>query len=706
MQKAAYGAFIHDTPFQKDKKSVSTDDSTLKELINAINNSAGEGSFSIGVFGKWGQGKTNLLMRLQEGLGAERKNTIIEFNPWKAASADKILEDFFETLSKSLKPYSSSAASQLKKYAQKTLGRSKELTFHATEALLDEIIPDSPLSERYNEINESIRLTGRRYIVFIDDVDRLSGAEIAQVFRIIRNTASFNNVFFVVAMDHHYVVEALANTKLFTKETEYLKKIFQFVIPLPPRPPMVYVEEFEKLLLEDNWSEKERENLLEGLIMLRDVAKVSSELSIHVLFEHYVDNFRDVKRLVNSFKISYRLIGDSVYFLDLLMLELLKNRHYSVYECILNRKLITQNQQDYQYWNVHSINWEKLKSQFNIHEIDSQIVFDTVKFILTKNDKKPTSQFARVNNYFLYASFQLFNLISPKLFRDLIGQDMTMIKLTFDNWIQDGKSDSLYEILDQYDTFESKEEYLKILRVYLMPGQKDGSFTNRAIHLIKDRAKYLTLFESEQDFRKELELILNDGKLGKYSRAQLAHDLLQELIYSDKSENVFTKNHLQRIIYNLFSAYLNEHLGYSHEAADFHLLNLDSRGKDRRVQLYSLANDALLRHLHSSQQNMEAYLRSIIRSHSLPNIDGEFALAPFTPDIFGSWEKFEESLKKYTVDDPDLKRLYNHTIAGIEAYKSGRDRFVVSDKSEQRWLLHHLRDNDQYSKLLPNDKDK
>lgn len=75
--------------------------------------------------------------------------------------------------------------------------------------------------------------------VFIDDLDQLSTNEIFEVFRLIRNTASFPNLIYFVAFDRSYTVKMLSEK--YQDAEKYIDKIFQLEIPLPyPDASMIY----------------------------------------------------------------------------------------------------------------------------------------------------------------------------------------------------------------------------------------------------------------------------------------------------------------------------------------------------------------------------------------------------------------------------------------------------------------------------------
>ncbi|WP_332913096.1 P-loop NTPase fold protein [Algoriphagus boritolerans] len=100
------------------------------------------------------------------------------------------------------------------------------------------------LDEYKSRINNSLEKAGKRVVVVMDDIDRLSISEIEVVFRLIKLVANFNNTVYLLSFDDELVASALDRSyskggydylekKLFNYLLDYLKpKYLQFVITL------------------------------------------------------------------------------------------------------------------------------------------------------------------------------------------------------------------------------------------------------------------------------------------------------------------------------------------------------------------------------------------------------------------------------------------------------------------------------------------
>lgn len=160
-------------------------------------------SIVIGLFGPWGDGKTSVLEMMEEALCTNSNVIVIRFNPWHFQSEEMLLRGFFATLAdglgRSLPSLKERAGEMLKKYgALLSLG---SLTFggivqiQAGDAAkgLGEALSTVGLDELKKRIDDLLSESGKRLVVFIDDIDRLDRDETHSVFKLVKLSASFTN---------------------------------------------------------------------------------------------------------------------------------------------------------------------------------------------------------------------------------------------------------------------------------------------------------------------------------------------------------------------------------------------------------------------------------------------------------------------------------------------------------------------------------
>ena len=169
---------------------------------------------------------------------------------------------------------------------------------------------------------------GKPIVVFIDDTDRLQQDEILEVMKLIRNTADFSNMFYIVTFDKEYVVRTI--NSIIVEPALYLKKIFQLELKFPI---------FERYLLTHFLlSELDKYHRLQDVKLRSNLANIEMCLqSDDIYLEEYFDNFRDVKRFVNGLLlvldyIEYQGIASDFYLHDLFLIELLNYTDEAEYE--------------------------------------------------------------------------------------------------------------------------------------------------------------------------------------------------------------------------------------------------------------------------------------------------------------------------------------------------------------------------------------
>ena len=154
-------------------------------------------SFAVGIAGVWGSGKTTFLNAIREEF--KGKVYLIDFNPWNSDSATQISNDFFKSLNSAL-TISSFQRRSIVQYAKLL---SQLNTFGTQAKLVSSLfeVPETSIEEAKERVAGVIGSMPLPVVVLIDDLDRLDGAELMAVMRLIRVTANFKNLIFIVAYD-------------------------------------------------------------------------------------------------------------------------------------------------------------------------------------------------------------------------------------------------------------------------------------------------------------------------------------------------------------------------------------------------------------------------------------------------------------------------------------------------------------------------
>ena len=281
-------------------------------------------SFAVGISGKWGSGKSTFLSAIRNELN--RRVYLLDFNPWNSDSANQISDDFFKTLISQLS-ISSYQKHSITTYA-KLLG---QLNLVSTQTKIVSSLfegNDSSLADAKEKAADVIGALSLPVVVIIDDLDRLEPSELMAVLRLVRVTANFKNLIFIVAYDKIYVSQALSKAGVENGD-EFLKKIFPLEVCLPS---------FESFVLANHLYAELKESLNDDTLLGKLEFAVFKGTARHKV-SFYLPTFRDVKRFVNQFSLNLNAfvsegkVGE-IDVADLFYLELLHYYDFNAYQQI------------------------------------------------------------------------------------------------------------------------------------------------------------------------------------------------------------------------------------------------------------------------------------------------------------------------------------------------------------------------------------
>ena len=291
-------------------------DKLSKFLVQKLVKQKFENSFSIGIIGPYGNGKSSFVNHLREEFKDKLKSQrfeVIEFLPAYSHKPEQISTDFFTILASRLKKYHGGLNQSMLAYAAKLL----ELGFNGKKDIQGLLKPadwfaeNKSASQAYEDLKDIFTQIDIKTVVIIDDVDRLGEGEILEVLRLIRNTANFPNTIFLVAYDKDYVAKTIG------EDLMYLDKYFQYEMFVPPHRSVELFSAFSEMVLR-----KET-----GIDAEKLKAVINVETLNKTLLDKFVFNYRDVKVLTNIYCTNLCLLTEDVDFIDLLHFTLM-NRHF------------------------------------------------------------------------------------------------------------------------------------------------------------------------------------------------------------------------------------------------------------------------------------------------------------------------------------------------------------------------------------------
>ncbi|WP_066964773.1 KAP family P-loop NTPase fold protein [Rhizorhabdus dicambivorans] len=203
-------------------------------IATSVADRATEDGFVIGIEGAWGSGKSSLLFLIGdelEKLPSESRPNLIRFQPWLIGNRDALITSVFDELSRQLDQVAlgdgdatrdsvtkAKAAKEALQNFLTRLGQAGELIELAGEApgfgwlkwigkgakAAGEAAKkgEAPsLVELKDKLIVALRDLGQRFVITIDDVDRLEPSEVIEILRLVRSVVDLPNVIYLLCYD-------------------------------------------------------------------------------------------------------------------------------------------------------------------------------------------------------------------------------------------------------------------------------------------------------------------------------------------------------------------------------------------------------------------------------------------------------------------------------------------------------------------------
>ncbi len=149
-------------------------------------------------------------------------------------------------------------------------------------------------------------------VVVLDDIDRLETPEIRDIFKLVRLTANFPNIIYIVAFDRDRVEQALDEQGL--PGRAYLEKILQVPVDLPVIPRYVLTDQIISALND-------------AFANIENLSPVNQYVWPDIFMEvirPLIRNMRDVRRYVTTAHGTIKSLNGQIALADLLALEAIR----------------------------------------------------------------------------------------------------------------------------------------------------------------------------------------------------------------------------------------------------------------------------------------------------------------------------------------------------------------------------------------------
>lgn len=318
--------------------------SFASRLATAIVDNKSPKGLVLAVHGKWGSGKSSLLNFIKYDLNKlpdKCRPVIVDFNPWwfegRNQIATQLLAEFSSQLPDKLK-YAREAAKVIGHYSKEIAAAATTYSGHIwvgkVVGWLAERIPKlkafiepEGVPKVKKKVTAALKECGKRFVFFVDDIDRLTPDEASDFFRAVKALADFPEVVYVLFFDREEVAKALTASMKMDGEA-YLEKIVQAPFHLPA----VDRQQLQQKLF------KGLDSVIEAHPMpfMFDQGRWAEVYSDGL--DRLIKRPRDIVRILNAISVTYPPVAGEVNPVDFIALEFLRVFEPFVYGSIRDAK--------------------------------------------------------------------------------------------------------------------------------------------------------------------------------------------------------------------------------------------------------------------------------------------------------------------------------------------------------------------------------
>lgn len=334
--------YINDSPIERREEDLYGLIPFSKTIAKSILNIKDPIGTTIALNGPWGSGKSSTINLIRTALSEEKGSHLIvtEFKCWWYRGEEALALAFFQQLNSVLAGQFGYKTSKLvRKLSRLILQASPVISplIELTSAgylsrLIDRLCDvvsrlssgENSLEIAFQKLSKILETENRRFLVIIDDMDRLSSEEALAIFRLIKSVGRLPNVIYLVVFDRQLAERAI-NEKYPSEGPHFLEKIIQVSFELP----MPMQTDLNKAVLTSI-------NKICGT--LSEDQKVHFMNVFYDIVTPYIISPRHVSRFQNAISVSWPAIAGEVNLADFVALEVLRLYEPSLFSAIRRSK--------------------------------------------------------------------------------------------------------------------------------------------------------------------------------------------------------------------------------------------------------------------------------------------------------------------------------------------------------------------------------
>ncbi|MBF4804940.1 KAP family P-loop NTPase fold protein [Lancefieldella rimae] len=310
--------YFADNPISTASEDLLQRSKFVERIVREIDMIDASQGYVLAVMGQWGSGKTSVLNLVKECL-QNKEMVVVDYNPWLLSGTEALVAGLFGEINAKL----NKKGVRYRAAIDKIIDYGEMLTPLTSVPVVGAwangvLMPFQVMAKHRNlrtasvveqkeQVAEALANLDSSIVVIVDDIDRLDRAEVCEIFKLVRLTANFPNVIYLLSFDRIRVENALAEDGV--PGRVYLEKIVQngFEIPMIPR--KVLTREVAQAL----------DSALEQVNVRLD-REVWDNTLLNIVVPA-IKNMRDVRRLAMAVRSTAAALTDSVEVSDIVALE-------------------------------------------------------------------------------------------------------------------------------------------------------------------------------------------------------------------------------------------------------------------------------------------------------------------------------------------------------------------------------------------------
>lgn len=334
-----------DLPIDHPQQDLFGIDPFVRTLAASIRRMKSPKGVVIALNGPWGSGKSSAISLLRHHLQDavnDDELRVVTFNPWWFRGEEALALAFFRELYAATEPSLADGAKKLLPKLGARLMKAGKVVAAAAESTglsaatgvpggakvaaaamdwLSDMIEDGESVEKlHGQLANNLAQQQRRFLIVIDDIDRLAPDEALAMFRLVKSVGRLPNVIYLLAFDR-LLAEAVVAERFPSEGPHYLEKIVQASFEIPP-PDQGVLNRY----------------LFAKLQQIAEIPADELTVDIMNLFQDIVSpeiqSPRDAIRYLNAFSITWPAVAGEVHFGDFIALEAYRLFRPEIYRAV------------------------------------------------------------------------------------------------------------------------------------------------------------------------------------------------------------------------------------------------------------------------------------------------------------------------------------------------------------------------------------